>query len=566
MTPRTRVLLVLLLLTGLSGSCRPAPSSSQHPKTKAEALKPSARPESEREPLPRKAAGMGPFAVGVSLRLLEDPTRSSRPNAAVSSSHPRRLLIATWYPALQTDASSPARVADFLDLSSRVITSSPNQATFLKQVEEGLLRATYFDAFGQDDLAPYLFEGTASKKEKRELAELLETRTLASFDASMVPGLKYPVVVYHPGYASSYFENYRLCEALASRGYVVVAGGFYSPDEQIPRIGTFEDSLADLQFLFGWLGQREYIDDERRSLVGYSFGAQVALAYAARDQGLSAVVSLDSTFERLPLAKRSEHTRAQYVQRHRVRSPILFFTQHQGTDKSWMRSFTHAPRWNIGLSSGGHDLFTATGASSRHHPTTPAKSVYYRKVVREVVAFLDYARGLSPAYRFEPGDKELVDRGFFPEQVADFFPALGAIFDQVNAGQAETLVKRHCVPPAERGVWVCHQMVDLLLNAGHVEQAGMISQATANRYPENWYISKIEARVRVAKGELEGAARAYERAIERLRESKSGMPPRAFEFHLSMLQAELLRTRAAAAERKSGAASSSKGRAAKPRR
>jgi dienelactone hydrolase len=98
------------------------------------------------------------------------------------------------------------------------------------------------------------------------------------------------------GLSDGVSENVANGEHLASWGYVVVIPEL--PDDAEERAGILTDSLSFLEsanknsssFLYG------KVDNKRLTTAGYSLGGATALAVAARDKRVTAVVALDPVY------------------------------------------------------------------------------------------------------------------------------------------------------------------------------------------------------------------------------------------------------------------------------
>jgi dienelactone hydrolase len=121
---------------------------------------------------------------------------------------------------------------------------------------------------------------------------------LAWLDAQPAAG-RFPLVVYAPGAGGWGDENADLCEYLASHGYVVVAG---------PGLGTrakrsaytledAETGARDVEFVLGHALSMPQVDATRIAALGWSWGGMANVLAAARDDRISAIVSLDGTRE-----------------------------------------------------------------------------------------------------------------------------------------------------------------------------------------------------------------------------------------------------------------------------
>jgi pimeloyl-ACP methyl ester carboxylesterase len=132
---------------------------------------------------------------------------------------------------------------------------------------------------------------------RARLERALATRTGAVRDAPAAPG-RFPVVVYNAGGGQPSWDNFALCQHLASHGFVVVA----SPSTwSWSRVGggsdlaSAEAAARDLEFHVGWARSQPSVDPGRIALMGFSWGGQAAVMVALRNPAVRAVVSLDGS-------------------------------------------------------------------------------------------------------------------------------------------------------------------------------------------------------------------------------------------------------------------------------
>ena len=107
----------------------------------------------------------------------------------------------------------------------------------------------------------------------------------------------YPLLLYTPGLSSEAIENYKLCELLASFGYVVVAIPSLGTlgREMEPNIEQTITQLADIDFALTWAKDKLPVNDQL-GLLGYSWGALSNLAYAFNgNHTVDAMISLDGS-------------------------------------------------------------------------------------------------------------------------------------------------------------------------------------------------------------------------------------------------------------------------------
>ena len=203
-------------------------------------------------------AGWGPYAVGVTTLYPADPARYERWGRM-----DRVLPLEIWYPSTGA-GGCPNTVGDMLG-------TTPMWA-------ERLLRLVWGDQY-----QPIFWMTTGALRD----AEIYD------------PPEPFPIFLHSHGYAAVRFQNYRVCERLASHGFVVISPDHYSnalvtnpPGEPfvllnpLDSLDAFEDRLEDVEFLYEFLDQlnadpagpwRGKLDLGRFAIGGHSYGGGTAL-------------------------------------------------------------------------------------------------------------------------------------------------------------------------------------------------------------------------------------------------------------------------------------------------
>jgi dienelactone hydrolase len=216
----------------------------------------------------------GPYAVGVTTDIFVDKSRYM-----VWGQMPRTFVTEIWYPI----------------------------------IEPGTNRNTIGDMVGEvpvwaNNLASRIYGGN-------HWASLLETRTNAWRDAPRyIPQTPFPVIFFSHGLTAIRFQNYTLCEYLASHGFVVVAVDHYANAafSNIPGHLIFHNPLSivssesqrprDISFLIRSLKQRMetdgdffngLIDGENFGITGHSYGGMTSLNSGDRVGEIDAVAPLN---------------------------------------------------------------------------------------------------------------------------------------------------------------------------------------------------------------------------------------------------------------------------------
>jgi len=141
-------------------------------------------------------------------------------------------------------------------------------------------------------------------------------------DAKSVSG-KFPLIVYAPSLSSNAFENVDLCEYLASQGYVVISSADMGSRTRgmTDDLEGIEAQVADIEYLIGYAKQNIHeADTSHIAVIGYSWGGISNVFAAAKDDRISAIVSLDGSVRYFPAIVSS----AKYVTPARVKIPFLF--------------------------------------------------------------------------------------------------------------------------------------------------------------------------------------------------------------------------------------------------
>lgn len=144
----------------------------------------------------------------------------------------------------------------------------------------------------------------------------------------------FPLVLYAAAQGSNGHGNERLCEALASYGFVVAtvaSKGAYSRDMPFNAEGA-EAQFRDLEFVYGALHDYPHVQHDNVSVFGFSFGGLNMVPFAMRHGAVRAMVALDGS---IPLGM---DIIADYgfLDLAELRTPLLAFIG----DKAGIESFT----------------------------------------------------------------------------------------------------------------------------------------------------------------------------------------------------------------------------------
>ncbi len=206
----------------------------------------------------------GPYEVGVETRFFVDENRYE-----VWGLSPRVLPAEIWYP-------------------SNGVGGAPNEMP---------------DIIGElPDWAMPIFEGVYGEE---GAADLMAITTAAFRGAEITDRIeKFPIIIFSHGHMAIRFQNYTLCEYLASHGFIVVAPDHYgnaifinSPQTGVVLINplsivtAYLERPVDIDFVVGRLAamnideaDRFYgrFDMEKLGLSGHSYGGLTTLLGARR--------------------------------------------------------------------------------------------------------------------------------------------------------------------------------------------------------------------------------------------------------------------------------------------
>ena len=216
----------------------------------------------------------GPFDVGVVTTYIVDESRYENWGNSF-----RILPLEIWYPSTG-QGGEPNTISDMMG-------TLPQSVLFILK----LLYGDYYE-------------------------ELIMTETSALRNAGVLLSEgPYPVIVFSHGLSGLRFQNYTLCEHLASHGFVVVAPDHYGnaiftpmPDGKIVIFNPFTiataffDRTQDIEFIYSELEKmnqqsggfwKNIFDLERFALSGHSYGGLTCLRGAVKLDFVDAIAPLN---------------------------------------------------------------------------------------------------------------------------------------------------------------------------------------------------------------------------------------------------------------------------------
>jgi hypothetical protein len=232
---------------------------------------------------------IGSCSVGFSSHWEFDFSRAYNTKFADKSSYatgkaPRPILINIWYPARPNGRQQPMRHGDYL----AILSEDRLLAKFTRELAQYERRVITKEVMQKpaEQLTP---------AEKQLFDQFLETRTACLRNIEPAAG-KFPLVIYHAGFGSSFEDNSVLCEFLASHGFVVLGSAYQEPSGKSFNVDGEVTSGRDIDFLIAYARRLPYVDWQHIAVIGHSGGAHAALMYRAQpSSALDAVISLDTT-------------------------------------------------------------------------------------------------------------------------------------------------------------------------------------------------------------------------------------------------------------------------------
>jgi dienelactone hydrolase len=218
------------------------------------------------------------FAIGFKTVHGLDRSREYKPNTDSSDYlHFRPVDIDVWYPATPSVQDTILAFRDILGLFDK--------------------RANYYTAStAGNGLSLQVAQLFCTGFHCSDSATLLNFKTSSRRNALPAKG-KFPLVIYFSAYNGMSYENYTVCEDLASRGFVVVSIssiGRYPGDMTMKKEDLLEQ-VHDASFALDLLGNDPTIDFSRKALVGYSWGGLAACVATQKLSDVKCLVSLDGS-------------------------------------------------------------------------------------------------------------------------------------------------------------------------------------------------------------------------------------------------------------------------------
>lgn len=285
--------------------------------------------------------------IGFRVEYLQDTLRQ-----VDSSGAPRILQTSIWYPSKYARGTK-MKYEDYFLLSA-----SEHQDVSPDVREREALKSEYVRLLASRGI------------DEKSAQALFSLPMRACFDA--LPRLdQYPLILVAQGNLQSAHHQALLCEALASRGYVVMTcpsptriTGPMKNDADAGRM--MNDQLSDLEHLRDYARTLPYVDQTQVGIVCHSFGGRAGAVFANLHLETRAIVSLEGGIAlQSAVAAIRQHPGFSPI---RLKADILHFYETQDesskADFSLLNSLTGIHTSAVLLPHFHHSYFSTFGAAA----------------------------------------------------------------------------------------------------------------------------------------------------------------------------------------------------------
>lgn len=130
------------------------------------------------------------------------------------------------------------------------------------------------------------------------LKELFNSTLISRKNAKSIENKKFPMIVYSPGAYGSEYENYIICEYLASNGYIVASHQSKGPNSLSTKITTLglESQARDIEYGISEMQKQiSNVNTEKIGLFGWSWGGLASMLVQLRNKNIDALISIDGS-------------------------------------------------------------------------------------------------------------------------------------------------------------------------------------------------------------------------------------------------------------------------------
>ncbi|UCF64727.1 MAG: hypothetical protein JSW33_02505, partial [bacterium] len=217
----------------------------------------------------------GPFAVGFQLVERVDKSRSYPvADGKVSDARPVRVYL--WYPALPSTKEN-MHFNEYIRMAA----------------DDFSLKSQTGDEIWPPIPLPVPLDKGISRQ---QLKEFWNRQTMAVRKAEPAQG-NFPILVLGQGlYYESPLSQFRLCEYLASHGYVIATCPLVGTQYRLVNLNVedLETQIRDMEFVLEYLRSLSFCHPGQLGIIGYDLGGMAGLVFAMRHPEVKAFLSLDS--------------------------------------------------------------------------------------------------------------------------------------------------------------------------------------------------------------------------------------------------------------------------------
>jgi hypothetical protein len=218
------------------------------------------------------------YKAGFETVRTVDKSRIYKPNTDTTNYlHYRPIDVDIWYPADSSRADTHLSVRSLLQLLET--------------------RANYYSASNAGNgVTTQLTQFFCDAFKCSDTTRLLNFKT-NSFKNAIAANSKFPLVIYMTAFNGMSYENYRLFEALAKKGFVVASissiGRF--PGDMTTKATDLMEQVNDAIAAVSVLKHNPNIDSTKIGIVGYSWGGLAGAILASRVPYVNCLVSLEGS-------------------------------------------------------------------------------------------------------------------------------------------------------------------------------------------------------------------------------------------------------------------------------
>jgi hypothetical protein len=463
----------------------------------------------------------GPHPVGFQVHHVYDHSRSFGPVQGTPEGIPtlplgsRPLQITVWYPAAIDAVAPRMQHWEYLALRETAFDFTLVGGVFREEVFEGARFRTRREGL---DPAP--------------VEELLISPTLAVRDAKPADD-RFPILIYGAGSESPGWDNFVLCEYLASHGYVVASTPSFGTRSPLMTqdFEGLEAKTRDHEFVLAFLWDFPAVDRGRVGSLGWSLGGVSAAKLAMRDPRVGAVAALDGSMGYA--AYRLAADQSPDYAYDRLRVPFIYLSQRitGSKDFGFLDDLDHVDTYLLKFHELIHTDFAAVpilvdihsrGDKAQRDRSTIERG--YVTVSHYVRAFFDtYLKDDAGARQFLLDPPEESDVVAVKASVVSAPPPLTKheFMGLVRAGEVDRALEAHARMRELDPEVVLYDELPLgleamdLLRRRRTDEAVKLMELLVDTAPQlYWQLCDGLAMARLAAGETKGALDAFARSLE----------------------------------------------------